>query len=60
MPKSISEKVKHFIHYSDFCNVKWLDYIQRGSWHEKQLIRFIQKLIRDERKQIIKASRKEL
>jgi len=60
MTKSITKKVKCFIRHSGFSNVGWLDYIQDNSWHEKQLIRFIQKIIREEKLRTIKPSGKEV
>ena len=47
--KSIAEKVKHFLAYSDFYRP--YDNGISGSWSEKQLIRFVQRIVQEEKKQ---------
>ena len=47
MKDSTVKKVQKFIAHSGFSDVRWLDYISKNSWHEKQLIKFIQKVIRE-------------
>ena len=46
--KTIAEKVKHFLAFSDFWRPHYGDI--NGSWSERQLIRFIQRVVREEKK----------